>query len=119
MLDLPIEQSSFPIDKVLPNRSLYMGDSGGDRTVTCIACGAELPRSTAREYDKYGDRWGSEGESLEYLCTRCHQELNKQPRETLEINLENAGAGEVTNRRFFELFLNQLAEDDVESEPED
>ena len=28
--------------------------------VTCIACGEEVPRSSAREYDKHGDRWTRE-----------------------------------------------------------
>lgn len=61
---------------------------GRDRTeVTCIACGAELDRSDAREYDKHGDRWEREGKEFEHLCKPCYRDLCHQPRSGLEAAL--------------------------------
>ena len=68
--------------------------------VTCIACGAQVERSAAREYDKYGNRWDREGKSFEYLCKSCHRELCHQPRDGLETLLEELSAGEVTCEQF-------------------
>ena len=65
-----------------------MWRSGGDDTVvTCIACGTDLPRSDAREYDKAGDRWDRHDKEFEYLCKECHGELCHQPRDGLEETL--------------------------------
>lgn len=94
-----------------------MGERGTDRSVTCIACGMELPRSQAREYDKYGDRWEREGKSFEFLCKDCFRDLTKQSREGLECQLEQAGAGRVTDSVFIELFVAQST-GDVENEHE-
>ena len=60
---------------------------GNEATVTCIACGTELPRSQAREYDKEGDRWERRGKEFEYLCKDCHGDLCHQPRRGLEQRL--------------------------------
>lgn len=92
-------------------------DPGPDRsTVTCIACGEEVPRDAAREYDKHGDRWDREGKTFEYLCKSCFGDIVKQPRSGLETDLENAGAGRVPDDIFFELFIAQ--DEDIESEQE-
>jgi hypothetical protein len=48
---------------------------GRGREVTCIACGESVPRSEAREYDKYGDRWDRRDKAFEYLCRPCDREL--------------------------------------------
>ena len=93
-----------------------MARHGADRTVTCIACGADLPREEAREYDKHGDRWDREGKDFEFLCKPCFRSLVKQPRRGLETTLEDAGAGQVPDKIFLELFFAQT--EDVESEPE-
>lgn len=84
--------------------------------VTCIACGSEVAREEAREYDKHGDRWDREGKTFEYLCKDCFRGLVKQPRDGLEASLEAAGAGSVPDHIFLELFL--AAGEDVENEPE-
>lgn len=66
---------------------------GDDSTVvTCIACGTELSRSEAREYDKEGDRWDRHGKEFEYLCKECHSELCHQPRDGLEATLLEVAA---------------------------
>ncbi|MFB6267284.1 MAG: hypothetical protein ABEI31_06475 [Halodesulfurarchaeum sp.] len=71
-------------------------------TVTCIACGADIEREDAREYDKHGDRWDREGKSFEFFCKPCFRELVKQPRNGLEEALTAAGAGEVSDAEFLE-----------------
>ena len=77
-----------------------MWGSRSEETVTCIACGADLSRSQAREYDRYGDRWGSRDREFEYLCKRCDRECCHQPRDGLEETLIRAGAGETDRRSF-------------------
>jgi len=61
-------------------------------TVTCIACGADVGRSDAREYDKYGDRWDRDGKSFEFLCKPCDRERCHSPRDGLEDRLVDAAA---------------------------
>lgn len=68
--------------------------------VTCIACGDAVLRSSAREYDKYGNRWERNGKQFEYMCKPCHQECCHQYREGLESRLIKAGAG-ITDRASF------------------
>jgi uncharacterized protein YhaN len=58
------------------------------REVTCIACGDSVPRSKAREYDKYGDRWDRSDKEFEYLCKPCDRDRCHQPRGDLEAHLE-------------------------------
>ena len=55
--------------------------------VTCIACGGSVSRSSAREYDKHGNRWERRGKEFEHLCKECHGELCHQPRDGLEDTL--------------------------------
>jgi len=55
--------------------------------VVCIACGVEIPRHDAREYDRYGDRFKRRGKRFEYLCERCDAELCHHPREGVEARL--------------------------------
>ncbi|WP_336024326.1 DUF7562 family protein [Halobellus salinisoli] len=62
-------------------------DDRDGTTVVCIACGASLPRSDTREYDKHGNRWERHGKSFEHLCKECYRELCHQPRGELEALL--------------------------------
>jgi hypothetical protein len=71
-----------------------------DDAVTCIACGTEVLRSDAREYDKHGDRWDRNDKRFEYLCKPCDGDRCHRPREGLEETLVSAGAG-ATDRRTF------------------
>lgn len=57
---------------------------GRESCVTCIACGARVTRSNAREYDKEGDRWDRAGKQFEHLCKSCHRDIDHQPRDGLE-----------------------------------
>jgi hypothetical protein len=77
--------------------------------VTCIACGEEVPRQRAREYDKEGDRWERRGKDFEYLCKDCHRECCHQPRPELEETLCEAGAGERDRSDFLQAY-NELAQ---------
>lgn len=78
---------------------------GSVRSVACIACGASAPRSTAVEYDRYGNRWGRDDKRLEYLCSACDDDLCRQPRDGLEDQLMAAGAGDVSLDAFLRAFL--------------
>ncbi len=79
--------------------------------VTCIACGEELPRSEAREYDKQGDRWEREDKRFEYLCKPCFRELSKAKRRNLEATLVAAGAGECSREEFLSRYLDAAGAD--------
>ncbi len=83
----------------------------GDESVSCIACGASVPREDAREYDKHGDRWDRDGKRFEYLCKPCFRGLAKQPRRGLEARLEAAGAGRVDDAEFVARFLDAASEE--------
>ncbi|MFB6219974.1 MAG: hypothetical protein ABEH90_00925 [Halolamina sp.] len=83
-----------------------------DETVVCIACGASLPRTEAREYDKQGDRWDRQDKEFEYLCKACHGELSHQPRGGLEETLEAVAAPGQDAERFVERYLGELERDD-------
>jgi hypothetical protein len=83
---------------------MWRSDGGGE--VTCIACGREVPRSKAREYDKHGDRWERRDKRFEFLCKPCDRECCHQPRGGLETDLVRAGAGTVDR----EIFLAQYHE---------
>ncbi|MFB6068802.1 MAG: hypothetical protein ABEJ90_02630 [Halobacterium sp.] len=87
-----------------------------DESVSCIACGAELPRSDAREYDKHGERWDRDGKDFEYLCKPCFRDLTKHSRDGLEDALEDAGAGRVDDAEFVERFLAATREEPPGSE---
>jgi len=93
-----------------------MWRSGSDRTeVTCIACGASVPRSKAREYDKDGDRWERRGKEFEHLCKACYGEYCHQPRRGLEATLIEAGAGETDRETFLEAYT-ALSAGDADAE---
>lgn len=59
--------------------------------VRCVACGQAVERSTAREYDRFGDRWERDDKRFEYLCKDCHRDYSHQPREGLEATLTSVG----------------------------
>jgi len=63
---------------------MWRARNNRDGTVVCIACGASVSRSDAREYDKEGDRWERRGKTFEYLCKECYRDLCHQPRDELE-----------------------------------
>ena len=86
------------------------------RTVTCIACGRELPREDAREYDKYGDRWSRDGKSFEFLCKPCFRDLTKVRRADLEADLAVAGAGQVDDAEFLARYLGRLDAEESDCE---
>jgi hypothetical protein len=84
--------------------------TGRDRDVTCIACGESVPRSEAREYDKYGDRWDRRDKEFEYLCKPCDRERCHQPRDDLESLLTDAEAAVDEGSAFVTAYL-ALAEE--------
>jgi ribosomal protein S27E len=73
--------------------------------VTCIACGEEVPRSSAREYDKHGDRWTREDKQFEHLCKACYQELCHQPRGGLEDRLAHIDTAGSSREQFVERYV--------------
>lgn len=93
-----------------------MLDRGDARTVTCIACGDEVDRSDAREYDKEGDRWDRRGKSFEYLCKPCFRTLSKADRSDLEATLVDIGAGERDRESFLRRYLASSEEADGQQE---
>jgi hypothetical protein len=81
-----------------------------DDTVTCIACGEAVPRSSAREYDKHGDRWTRADKAFEYLCKPCYQSLCLQPRGGLETLLSEIDT-EASRERFLERYLELVGDE--------
>jgi len=88
-----------------------------DVQVTCIACGDDVARTDAREYDKHGDRWDRVDKDFEYLCKDCHRELCHQPRDGLESLLIESRAGADDRSEFLTRFRT-LAEDRAPEERE-
>ena len=88
--------------------------STADGVVTCIACGAECPRSAAREYDRAGDRWSRADKRFEYLCKPCHRDCCHQPRDGLEAALVDAGAGEVDDATFLARYCEAAGDERTE-----
>jgi hypothetical protein len=78
--------------------------SNAGKRVTCIACGETLDRGSAREYDKYGDRWSREGKEFEYLCKPCYRDCCHQNRDGLEETLVAADAGRTDSETFLRRF---------------
>ena len=74
--------------------------SRDEPAVVCIACGAEVSRADAREYDKYGDRWERAGKEFEHLCKPCDRDLCRHQRAGLESLLVDLEAGENGQREF-------------------
>jgi len=97
---------------------MWRSRSNGD--VTCIACGTEVARSDAREYDRYGDRWGKRDRDFEFLCKPCYRECCHQPREGLEDVLVDAGAGQTEQADFLSRYHDIVTDSDAgrEREPE-
>ena len=89
-----------------------MWPSWREARVTCIACGDSLPRTEAREYDKYGDRWDRANKDFEYLCKPCDGELSRQARHGLEallVDVEREGSdGEYPQADFCHRYLERL-----------
>ncbi|MEF8782993.1 MAG: hypothetical protein V5A39_05650 [Haloarculaceae archaeon] len=81
---------------------MWRSDGRGD--VTCIACGVEISRSKAREYDKHGDRWERREKDFEFLCKPCYRECCHQPRQGLEADLVSADAGTVDRETFLDQY---------------
>ena len=71
-----------------------------DTDVTCIGCGETVPRESAREYDKLGDRWNRDGKEFEHLCKPCYRELCHQPRDGLEALLVGLNTGGMSREEF-------------------
>jgi formate-dependent nitrite reductase cytochrome c552 subunit len=82
----------------------------GDSEVTCIACDATVPRSSAREYDKHGDRWERAGKEFECLCKECHRELCHQPRDGLEDLLAGVEADDQSRDEFLAAYVDAVRE---------
>ena len=91
---------------------------GETETVSCIACGDDVSRQDAREYDKHGDRWDRDDKRFEFLCKPCHRECCHQSREGLEGTLVEAGAGETDRWSFLRRF-DELVRDSDEATPSD
>ena len=82
-----------------------------DDAVTCIACGEAVPRSSAREYDKHGDRWTRADKAFEHLCKPCHQALCHQPRGGLEDLLAEIDTNGASRTQFLERYV-ELVDDE-------
>lgn len=89
---------------------MWSSHSPDHRTTSCPACGRSVPRSRAREYDKFGDRWDRRGKTFEHLCTRCHDDLCHKRREGLEALLIDLGAGERDDREFLRRYVEAVEE---------
>jgi len=92
-------------------RSKESGD-----TVVCIACGEELAREQAREYDKEGDRWDRRDKEFEYLCKACYGDLTHQPRKGLEETLEAIEGRNQDAAEFARQYQRAVARDADEAE---
>ena len=79
-------------------------------TVTCLACGDQVPRSMAREYDKQGDRWDRTDKAFEHLCNGCHDDLCHYPRDELEELLVECEAGAADQGTFLSRYLHTVEE---------
>jgi hypothetical protein len=89
--------------------SMFSGESS-TQEVTCIACGDTLPRSAAREYDKYGNRWERSGKEFEFLCKPCDKTSSHMPRNGLEALLIRADAGETDTESFLDRYLDLVSD---------
>ena len=86
------------------------GSEWDERTVVCPACGRSVPRSRAREYDKFGDRWNRREKEFEYLCRACHEELSHQRRDELEELLCGINAGGPDRETFLRRYWQEVEE---------
>ena len=90
-------------------------DESSRQEVTCIACGDTVPRSAARDYDKYGNRWERSGKEFEHLCKPCHKASSHLPRDGLEALLVRADAGETDAHSFLRRYLDLVSDTDSQS----
>ena len=67
--------------------------------------------SSAREYDKHGDRWTRADKAFEHLCKPCHQALCHQPRGGLEDLLAEIDTTEASRTQFLERYV-ELVDDE-------
>ncbi|WP_330630303.1 DUF7562 family protein [Halocatena halophila] len=84
---------------------------GSRDCVTCISCGSRVSRSSAREYDKQGDRWNRRKKSFEHLCKPCYREIDHHSRERLEqllVAVEQSSVG--TNAEFIRRYYQLVTE---------
>lgn len=88
---------------------------GREARVTCIACGATIARSNAREYDKEGNRWDRSGKEFEYLCKPCHRDINHHPREELESLLLEIEQGSLSQTEFVRAYTRLVEQRDERS----
>jgi hypothetical protein len=79
--------------------------------VTCIACGEQVPRAEAREYDKHGDRWDRAEKEFEHLCKPCYRDLCHQPRKGLEELLADIEAEGVSRADFVARYTELVEEE--------
>nr|WP_193363533.1 hypothetical protein [Halobiforma nitratireducens] len=79
-------------------------------TVTCLACGDDIARDEAREYDKHGDRWDRADKTFEHVCKSCYGDLCHQPRDELEELLVELEAGETDRTAFLSAYLTTVEE---------
>ncbi|AFZ74805.1 DUF7562 family protein [Natronobacterium gregoryi] len=79
-------------------------------TVTCLACGDDVVRDEAREYDKHGDRWDRDDKAFEHVCKSCHGDLCHQPRDELEELLVELEAGERSQEAFLLQYFSTVAD---------
>jgi len=96
----------------LARRLLGWRPGGGERTVTCIACGADVARGEAREYDKHGDRFDRGDKRFEHLCKGCHRKLDHKPRRGLEATLVEFEAGDRSREEFLAWYCDRVDEGD-------
>jgi hypothetical protein len=86
-------------------------NGSGSEPVACVACGTEIDRDDAREYDKHGDRWERSGKSFEYLCKPCFRCECHQPRDELEALLVDLDAGDgQSNETFLAAYVDAVDE---------
>lgn len=88
-----------------------------DGLVTCIACGDRVPRSDAREYDRYGDRWDRTGKEFEYLCKPCFTRECHFPRRDLESILLTLDGDESSTVDFVRAYYRAVAEHEENPDP--
>lgn len=79
-------------------------------TVVCIACGASLSRTEAREYDKEGNRWERHGKRFEHLCKPCYRGLCHQPRRELESLVEDVEEHGLSQEEFLRRYFKAVEE---------
>lgn len=89
---------------------MWRRSEGSEESVVCIACGDELAREQAREYDKEGDRWDRRDKEFEYLCKRCYGDLTHQPRQGLEATLTAIEATGESPEAFVRRYLDAVDE---------